>query len=129
MNDPYLSSGYNPLLALPQSVTDSLSSLFSSINTTPQQSVGSHIGTTAISPSISNTSNSFFPIREHGSIEPNYRIDLTKSENGGFVIQVYTDPFNSYAMYKNKPKVYICTNVENLGVDIQNALVVELLKG
>jgi hypothetical protein len=128
MSDSYLSSDYNPF---PASVTDSLSSLFSSINTTQQgitnYNGSHHIGTTAISPNVSNTSNPLFPIREHGSIEPNFRIDLTKSENGGFVIQVYTDPTNY--MYKNKPKVYICSNVDNLGVDIQNALVLELLKG
>jgi len=121
MSDSYLSSDYNPF---PASVTDSLSSLFSSINTTQQitnNTNGNYIGP------MTGGSNSFFPIKEHGSIEPNFRIDLTKSENGGFVIQVYTDPTNY--MYKSKPKVYICSNVDNLGVDIQNALVLELLKG
>ena len=59
-------------------------------------------------------------------ISRDYRIDLTKAENGGFVIQVYKT--NTPDAWSAKPKIYINTEIENLGRDIQNALMLEIMK-
>ena len=61
-------------------------------------------------------------------LESNYKIELTKSENGGFVIQVYVPNPKEVGFYNKRPKIYINKEIENLGKDIQNALMIELMK-
>jgi hypothetical protein len=52
-------------------------------------------------------------------------MEFYKSENGGFVLNlVKSNP----DMYTEKPKLFILNDVENIGRDIQNILLVEILK-
>ena len=82
---------------------------------------------TVVSPAYSTTStNSLNELLANSKIHRDYRIDLTKAENSGFVIQIYKS--NTPESWSAKPKIYINTNIEDLGKDIQNALMVEILK-
>jgi hypothetical protein len=52
-------------------------------------------------------------------------MEFYKSENGGFVLNlVKSNP----DMYAEKPKLFTIKDVEHIGRDIQNILLVEILK-
>lgn len=89
------------------------------------------------SQAMSNTNNSFnFP---HAGITlgtqiaekttPVYKINLIKSENGGFVME-FTKTDNSVynPIIPKTPKIYILNEIENLGRDIQNILLLEEIR-
>ena len=59
------------------------------------------------------------------NLSPVFKMEFYKSENGGFVLNlVKSNP----DMYTEKPKLFILNDVENIGRDIQNILLVEILK-
>ena len=76
---------------------------------------------------IASTNNSFVnPFTAVGSsyatsnsIEPVFKMEFFKSENGGYIVGI---------TYNNTCKLYTIKEVENLGRDIQNILLLEVLK-
>jgi hypothetical protein len=56
---------------------------------------------------------------------PTFRMELFKSENGGFVMNLITTDLNTYI---ENTKIFILKEVENMGRDIQNILMLEVLK-
>lgn len=75
-----------------------------------------------------NGAASNLPSNTIRNMESQCTIKLSKAENGGFVILVYTNDQLDNNHNPKSPKVYINHNVENLGKDIQNALLLELMK-
>jgi len=53
-------------------------------------------------------------------------IELIKAENGGFIISIQGG-FNPATLCVKPTKIYINKEIENLGVDIQNALMLEIM--
>jgi hypothetical protein len=52
-------------------------------------------------------------------------MEFYKSENGGFVLNLIKPNPDTYS---EKPKLFTLKDVENIGRDIQNILLVEILK-
>jgi hypothetical protein len=67
---------------------------------------------------VFNTNNSY-------KTPPTFKMELFKSENGGFIMNLITWDANTYT---EKTKLFILNEVENMGRDIQNILVMEILK-
>lgn len=61
----------------------------------------------------------------HHKIFPKFKMEMYKSENGGFVMNLisYQDNTNN-----EESKLFILSDIENLGKDIQNILLTEILK-
>jgi len=78
----------------------------------------------------SNTSNNgWYTSTSHpfssNNLSPVFKMEFYKSENGGFVLNlVKSNP----DMYAEKPKLFTIKDVEHIGRDIQNILLVEILK-
>ena len=76
---------------------------------------------------ISNTNNSLYNPFTGGSvnstisnaIDPVFKVEFFKSENGGYILGI---------TYNNACKLYTVKEVENLGREIQNILLLEVLK-
>lgn len=58
-------------------------------------------------------------------IAPAFKMELFKSENGGFVMHLITTDNKTN---HETTKMFILSNVENMGNDIQNILVMEILR-
>lgn len=56
---------------------------------------------------------------------PTFKMEMFKSENGGFVMHLITWDAN---VFMDKTKIFILNDLENMGRDIQNILVMEILK-
>ena len=75
---------------------------------------------------IYNTGNTSLPFTDTSyKISPTFRMEMFKSENGGFVMHLITRDVNTHA---EKIKIFILKEIEELGRDIQNILVMEALK-
>lgn len=72
---------------------------------------------TAINP-ITNASNNMFMV-------PTFKMEMYKSENGGFVLTLVTMNPNTY---QDMRKLFILNDLQNMGRDIQNILAAEILK-
>lgn len=60
---------------------------------------------------------------------PAYKINLIKSENGGFVMELTRgNGLNPNTYTPVTPKIYILKEIENLGRDIQNILMLEEIR-
>ena len=58
---------------------------------------------------------------------PFCRINLTKSDNDGFIMEMYNYKSNEYATNRS-PKTYVINSSEDLGKVIQNAIMIEIIK-
>lgn len=58
-------------------------------------------------------------------IIPTFRMELYKSENSGFILNLLTMDNSTFI---EKGKLFILPDVENMGRDIQNILAMEILK-
>ena len=56
---------------------------------------------------------------------PAFKMELYKSENEGFILNLIT--FNT-STFSEEGKLFILKDVENLGRDIQNILMMEIIK-
>jgi hypothetical protein len=63
---------------------------------------------------ISNSDNSY-------KLAPTFKMEMFKSENGGFIM-------NLYVLGAQGPKLFILNDIQNMGNDIQNILLAEILK-
>jgi hypothetical protein len=79
------------------------------------------LGTTPSTNSIYTNGNSPF----HSKVIPRFKMEMYKSENGGFVMNLVIYKDN---LYNEESKLYTLNDIENLGRDIQNILLVEILK-
>jgi hypothetical protein len=84
------------------------------------------LGTIASSHPISTIST--LPINGNGNFgknSPTFKMEMYKSENGGFILNlIKTNP----SSYSEEGKLFILSDIENLGRDIQNILMVEIIK-
>jgi hypothetical protein len=64
------------------------------------------------------TNNSVF------KAQPAFKMEIYKSENGGFIMNLITNS-NTYS---EDSKMFILNDMKNLGNDIQNILLTEILK-
>ncbi len=112
-----------------------MSSSLSSVanNSQELQNVLNSISNTSITnlPMITNntSANGWYTSTSHpfslNNLSPVFKMEFYKSENGGFVLNlVKSNP----DMQTEKPKLFILNDVENIGKDIQNILLVEILK-
>ena len=101
------------------------------VTNTNSSIIGPYTGSGSITTNL-DLNSLISTVESNTKIHPNFRIELTKAENDGFVIQLTTIPNstngNAFSQYTIKPKIYINTDIQNLGSDIQNALMLELLK-
>jgi hypothetical protein len=59
------------------------------------------------------------------NMSPTFKIEMYKSENGGFILNLITMNPNTFQdMYK----LFILNDIQNMGRDIQNILAAEILK-
>lgn len=56
---------------------------------------------------------------------PTFKMEMFKSENGGFVMSLITMNPNTY---QDVSKLFILNDIQNMGRDIQNILASEILK-
>jgi hypothetical protein len=56
---------------------------------------------------------------------PTFKMEMFKSENGGFVMTLITMNPNTY---QDVSKLFILNDIQNMGRDIQNILASEILK-
>ena len=54
-------------------------------------------------------------------LSPTFKIEMFKSENGGFIM-------NLFVSGSQGPKLFILNDIQNIGNDIQNILLAEILK-
>jgi len=96
-----------------------------SSNTSPllQSALNSLNSSGTITTISTNGSSTISPF--NSKIFPTFKMELFKSENGGFVLNLIICKDNSYT---ESSKLFILNDVENLGRDIQNILLVEILK-
>lgn len=82
---------------------------------------------TSIPPMYSNTNGTANSINypKPYKADPAFKMELYKSENGGFVMHlITTDPKTN----TDNVRMYILPDIENLGRDIQNILIMDILK-
>lgn len=60
-----------------------------------------------------------------GKITPNFKMEMYKSENEGFILNLIKINPSSYS---EEGKLFILKDIENLGRDIQNILMMEIIK-
>jgi hypothetical protein len=97
-----------------------LQSAINSLTNTPIAGLNtmSNIGTLANGYATVNTTGTF-------KMSPTFKMEMYKSENGGFVLNLITMNPNTYQdMYK----LFILNDIQNMGRDIQNILAAEILK-
>jgi hypothetical protein len=73
------------------------------------------------------TANGYATVNTNGAFKmsPTFKMEMYKSENGGFVLNLITMNPNTYQdMYK----LFILNDIQNMGRDIQNILAAEILK-
>lgn len=56
---------------------------------------------------------------------PTFKMEMFKSENGGFVMSLVT---MNPSTYQDISKLFILNDIQNMGRDIQNILAAEMLK-
>lgn len=81
-----------------------------------------NLGTMQSSPfatSVTNGSTSF------AKIIPTFKMEMYKSENEGFILNLIKLNPSSYS---EEGKLFILNDIENLGRDIQNILMMEIIK-
>jgi len=78
-----------------------------------------------LSNSVVTSSNVSTPCAYNGFKVPNFKIEMFKSENGGFIMNLIT---MCYTNYSEKHKLFILNDIQNMGRDIQNILAAEILK-
>jgi hypothetical protein len=77
--------------------------------------------------SVSNIGTNGFSSYNSGSVfkaQPAFKMEMYKSENGGFVMNLITNS----TTYNEDTKIFILNDMKNLGNDIQNILLTEILK-
>lgn len=56
---------------------------------------------------------------------PTFKMELFKSENGGFILNLIT---MNTSTYQDVSKLFILSDLQNMGRDIQNIIATEILK-
>lgn len=103
-----------------------MSNLTSSlINTSPLfQSAINSVSNTGANGSYATTSTNSYNAGSVFKAQPAFKMEMYKSENGGFVMNLITNSTH----YNEDAKIFILNDIENLGKDIQNILIAEILK-
>jgi hypothetical protein len=76
-------------------------------------------------PFITNNTSTNASYSFPSSLSPVFKMEFYKSENGGFVLNLIKPNVDTYS---EKAKLFTLKDVENIGRDIQNILLVEILK-
>ena len=73
------------------------------------------------------TTNGYAAINTTGAFKmiPTFKMEMYKSENGGFILNLITMNPNTY---QDINKLFILNDIQNMGRDIQNILATEMLK-
>lgn len=73
------------------------------------------------------TTNGYATVNTNGAFKmsPTFKMEMYKSENGGFVLNLITMNPNTY---QDTNKLFILNDIQNMGRDIQNILATEMLK-
>ena len=80
---------------------------------------------TTLGTTVVTNSNTSTPCAYSGFKVPNFKMEMFKSENGGFIMNLITMNYNNYS---EKHKLFILNDTQNMGRDIQNILAAEILK-
>ncbi len=84
------------------------------------------LATTGTNGNYTSNTNSY-NINSNNSVfkaQPAFKMEIYKSENGGFIMNLITNS-NTYS---EDCKMFILNDMKNLGNDIQNILLTEILK-
>lgn len=109
--------------------TNASHAIQSALNSLTNTSVGlnpmSNIGITTTNGYA--TSNGYAAINTTGAFKmiPTFKMEMYKSENGGFILNLITMNPNTY---QDTNKLFILNDIQNMGRDIQNILATEMLK-
>jgi len=103
-----------------------MSSLISSnINSSSAlQNAIAQLGINSVSNSGMNNTFSSYTASSVFKAQPAFKMEMYKSENGGFVMNLITNS----STYNEDTKIFILNDMKNLGNDIQNILLTEILK-
>ena len=102
------------------------------VNSNSSLAIQNALNSLAVNPSPINTNVPFThavlsnnDYYNKSKVNPTFKLELFKAENGGFVMHLVTTDRNTYT---DKTKMFILGDIQNMGRDIQNILAAEVLK-